>query len=681
MILAAASALTTAGVVPTPHEATAFSFEDTYARLAGDELTIGTSHVKRTWRVKNGLLYATSFRSLDKGGSEWIGVPPALPSPYPAFPLPDEPRRIRLRGANGAFGPTESPSLRVELEAAGASATVRYEFQVFPGAPGIRIWTDSEAPGKPSAANKPASEFPQEDALEHLLLTNPHLRLTHVALYDRSDFHNELALENEWLLHPNEALLRLNGNLYFVEDTLTGSGLVLLKEASLPETRPVAANGDLRVRGSGMMVSERAAARAGRVPAYQASLYGNGLAGPGRGDAFVLLAYTGGRTGRIIALQDYQRRLRNYDPSRDGKLVSNTWGDRSQDRKISEDFMKREIDAAAKLGVDVVQIDYGWQLGNAGKATSGFGPWDPSPKRFPNGLDAVVEYARGKGMAFGLWYQPDSANDSANWQQDAAHILRLYRLRYGSYFKLDGIILGSRLAEQRFRALLDRLLNETNGRIALNLDITAQSRLGYFGAVQAGALFVENRYTDGHRYWPHQTLRNLWKLAQYVDPVRLQMEFLNSERNTGVYPSDPLAPNRYRADYLFATAMFGSPLAFLETSGLSDRYIAEMAPLVRTWKQHRETMFRGRIIPIGVAPDGVNWTGFVSFANDRRSGYILVFRELNSQATWSLPLDMFERSGYSIERLGGNGSATQNNGVFSFEIPERPGFAWFRVSK
>ena len=93
------------------------------------------------------------------------------------------------------------------------------------------------------------------------------------------------------------------------------------------------------------------------------------------------------------------------------------------------------------------------------------------------------------------------------------------------------------------------MLRESKGKVVFDLDVTAEIRPGYFGVPDAGPIFVENRYTDFHRYWPHQTLRNLWKLAQYVDPLRLRMEFLNNTREPSSIPttrSPPPATRRTR---------------------------------------------------------------------------------------------------------------------------------------
>lgn len=656
-----------------------FTFQGCYARLTGDQLSLGNTHIQRTWRVSNGLLYPLSLRETDRS-REWLASPSSMPSPYPAAGLPDSPARVNLRGGSGVFGPTEAPSLRLELHAAGETYSVDYEFQVFPGATGIRTWVVANR--LPKDEGKPSKGWPKTDALEHLFLTVPHIRLTQAIFRDQTDIHNELVFENEWLLHESERDLALQGNLFVLENMLDGSGLIFLKEAPEPEFRPVKTYADLRASGSGL--------HNGSPRALRVSFYGNGVEGVGNGYPFVLLTYHGGRTGRIAALQNYQRQIRQYDPQRDGKLLSNTWGDRSQEKKLNEAFIRREIDAGAKLGVETVQIDGGWQKGRtAGLAATGGvwnGYWSVDPKfwepeldKFPLGFGPLAAYAHSRAMELGLWFSPDSSNEFHNRQLDAEQILQYYRKSAVVAFKLDGVKITSKRSEENYKALLNDLLVESGGKIQMDLDVTAETRLGYFGAIAAGPVFVENRYTDWHNYWPHQTLRNLWKLTQYLDPLRLRMEFLNSERNTNLYPDDPLAPGHYRPACLFATVMFASPLAWFENSGLSPAYAEDATALIRTWKLHREKMYQGTIVPIGTAPDGVAWSGFTSFTEGGRDGYVLVFRELNPHAAWSTALGMFPLKHYRCHLLGGAGSAKYADGMFSFEVPDSLGFAWFHV--
>jgi alpha-galactosidase len=192
-------------------------------------------------------------------------------------------------------------------------------------------------------------------------------------------------------------------------------------------------------------------------------------------------------------------------------------------------------------------------------------------------------------------------------------------------------------------------------------------------------MYVENRYTDMHRYWPHMTLRNLWKLSQYVDPVRMRMEFLNSDRNVALYPDDPLAPNRYSSSCLFATVMVASPLAFFENSGLSPKFVSDAAPLIAEWKKQRETMYNDHTIPIGDTPDGVTWTGFASVAAERHGGYLLLFRELNQEASWTAPASLFAPGKYRLTVLGGEGTVVQTPEGFRATVPKKLGFVWAKL--
>jgi alpha-galactosidase len=282
-------------------------------------------------------------------------------------------------------------------------------------------------------------------------------------------------------------------------------------------------------------------------------------------------------------------------------------------------------------------------------------------------------------MELGLWFAPDSYDDFANWHKDADQLLKWHRDEHVDAFKLDAVKIRSKEGEKNYAALLNALMVGTDGKLPLDLDITAETRQGYFGNIAAGTLYVENRYTDMHRYWPHQTLRNLWKLSGYVDPVRLRMEFLNSDRNVNRYPDDPLAPNKYSSSCLFATVMFSSPLAFFENSGLSPRYVADAAPLIAEWKKQRESIFRGTTVPIGEAPDGIVWTGFASVAAEHRGGYLLLFRELSQESSWTTSSSLFTPGTYHITVLGGEGSVTQTSEGFRATIPKTLGFVWVKL--
>ncbi|MBW8801918.1 MAG: alpha-galactosidase, partial [Streptomyces sp.] len=60
------------------------------------------------------------------------------------------------------------------------------------------------------------------------------------------------------------------------------------------------------------------------------------------------------------------------------------------------------IDAAAQAGADYFVIDAGWYADD-GDWWETVGEWLPSPRRFPDGLDRVLEHVRRRGLVPGLW--------------------------------------------------------------------------------------------------------------------------------------------------------------------------------------------------------------------------------------------------------------------------------------
>ncbi len=656
------------------------SFQGAFARWSANELTVGNQHFQRRWAIRDGQMFATSFEDRD-AHKEWIAGAAKLPSPRPAGVLPTG-GSLTIHAAGGAHGPVEEASLLVDV----AGPAMHMRLKVFPAATGVEVRVDTPSTtgqdgtldtaravvGMESEATQAAAAKDKEQALDEFPLQPQHLRLTEVTFTDVTDVHNQLVSQREWMFMNNEQDILARGNVVYVEDVLSGSGLIFLKEAPLPDTRAQPSPWDVRMM---------AATRTVRFV--------------GAGYPAAVLAYSGGRSGRIRALHTFERQLRTYVPGRDGALMSNTWGDRNKDSRIANAFVAKEIEAGVKLGVDAVQIDDGWQTGRTMNSAKGPGGlwsgfwtsvptfWDVDPVRFPGGLTPLVKQAGASGVKMGLWYAPDSSNELSNWEKDAARVLELWRKDGVVYFKFDSIVAVTPLAEQRVQMLVDRVLAGSNGAITMDLDSTAGKRTGYFGAMQAGPVFVENRYTDFHRYWPHLTLRNLWQLSEFVEPVRLRMEFLNNARNTARYADDPLAPAQWSADALFATVMFSSPLGWFETSSLPPAYTAALVPVVQTWKRERDRLFRGDIQPMGEAPDGVAWTGFL--ASDAAApgttpsgGSLLVFRENNASADWTVPLTAGTGAAAKLKVLAGQGTARVVDGRVQVHIPQPLGYVWVR---
>jgi len=502
------------------------------------------------------------------------------------------------------------------------------------------------------------------------------IKLTSVEFMDDTDRHNELVQKREWLLQRSEKDLALQGNLFIIQESFSKKGKIFVKKSALPHARPTKIEKDLKVQP----------AEKGWNFFFLSSI--NEI------DSWEVIDFVGNNRDITKTLHTWQE---NQRPDTIGHktplFLSNTWGDRSRDECISEIFIKQEIDAAVKLGVDIVQIDDGWQKGitsNSTLATEKNGLWEgfwesdsnfwtANLDRLPNGLKALIDYAHQNEVKIGLWFAPDSYNEFANWEKDTAFIIDTYHKFGVEHFKLDSINAETEIANQNLQRFFTSVNEQSHGNIVFDLDITAGVRPGYFGALQVGPLFVENRYTDWGNYWPHQTLRNLWKLSHWIDPKRLRMEFLNNTRNPQMYEGSPIAPIEYAPSTLFATIMFSNPLGWFEISNLPKEYIEELAPLVKIWKNCREEMFSRHILPIGKEPDGIEYTGFISEPTNGSAGYVLVFREMNDSDYFELNLS---QAGYQLKDakvLFGNGDIQINEKKLKFQINEKLGFVFARI--
>jgi alpha-galactosidase len=489
------------------------------------------------------------------------------------------------------------------------------------------------------------SNSPSTPNVGTTLHLNQHTLFTAVELLDRTDIRNELVHEHQWLLHPSEKLQQ-QGNLFVMESQLDQSGIIAVKYGPIPQWRGYPSEWDIQITpenkgGFTAILNDD--------PAYP----------------WQVLHYQGGIIERTRTLhQAQQQHYGNLELN----FLSNTWGDRSQDSRICESFMLKEIQAAKRIGVEVVQLDDGWQKGrtaNSVEAAVAHGRWEgfqngdvsfwsPDPMRFPNGLEPVIEAAKQAGVAIGLWYAPDSANSFVHWEKDVQTVMHLHQ-RYGvRHFKFDSINTRNRQGEINLYQFMDAVRKQSNDKISVDLDITSGCRPGYLGYIACGPLFVANRYTDAHSYWPHHVLRMLWQLCHWVDPRRLRLMLLNHARNQHRYADDPLAPHQIAPATLFAPLMFCQPLGWFELSHLPESYFQQIKPLVELWKQHRQAIHTGTVLPIGHIPNGLQWSGMMSVDEQNQPTYVLILNGQQRRVDLTAHL-MKNVSIKSMRRLAGCG--------------------------
>ncbi len=319
--------------------------------------------------------------------------------------------------------------------------------------------------------------------------------------------------------------------------------------------------------------------------------------------------------------------LLQYAPE---KLItmSNTWGDRNGFSRVCADFVKKEIDAGEKIGLDIMQIDDGWQKGGTqdrnifderGFRTFNGDFWELNKERFPEGLEEIQNYARNK-IDVGLWFAPDFHDHFSHFDRDLQVLENAYKKFGFSFFKLDMLYIENDIDKEKFINLLEKLKEFS----ALELDVTNGKRLGYLLSLKYGIIFLENRYTKSADYFPCRTLKNLWELSKYIPAQSLQCEIANPDLNDDCYGCNPLRPKNYSMDYLFASVMVANPLFWMETQFLSESRIDELNNILPLWKELRHEFVKSEIIPIGETPDGFSFTGFKIQGENT---YAIVFRE------------------------------------------------------
>jgi hypothetical protein len=471
----------------------------------------------------------------------------------------------------------------------------------------------------------------------------------------------------------------LRGNILFGASPLHDTGIFVVKEAPCSFVQLHYPGFDFRFNVKGLSVVGIGMSRTDLPVDEWVRGYGLAIGICGKGE-----------TARLKALRDYQKRLRRHDPRRDDMIMMNTWGDRNKDARVGEDFVNKEVDACVRLGVSHLQIDDGWQQGLSRNSAETAGKlwdqweekhWQPHTERFPNGFLPVVQHAKKQGVDLGLWFHPSNADDYANWERDARILVNLYRNFGIRYFKIDGIKLPTKRSEINLRRFFDRIQEETDGQVVVNLDATADNRTGYHYFYEYGNIFLENRYTDFGRYYPYWTLRNLWMLSKYVPPEKLQIEFLNKWRNADKYgPNDPLAPHQVPFDYVFAVTMMAQPLAWFEGSGLPAEAFEQAAPIIQAYREHQSAIHRGVILPVGDEPSGTAWTGFQSIGGAGH-GYVVVYREFNESTVAKIALHDLAGKRVTLKHICGHGqdvtAQADDVGAVSFKLPEPHTFALY----
>lgn len=641
---------------------TAQNLPSCYARLDADTLRIGNACIERAFAWNGGALRTLWVKDLS------IGRTLVSTQEAPDFQLikasPENARMELMEVPEGKWTPA---ALIVRISYGLGQVQVRREYRICENVPAIACDTYLKGVWDGEGEKLPV--------LDQVYFLSKHWHYKSVEYKDLTDHHNNLVEVHSFLSYRAR---NWDGNLLLARDEWTGDGFFFLKEGPCSDMQLGGKNGDFRIKYGRCQVTGIGFSPEDLLPDEWTRLYGCVLGVSGRDEL-----------SEALALRAYQKSLRRQLDM----VMMNTWGDRSQDGRVSEAFCLQELDKAARLGITVFQIDDGWQVGKSPASVvkggsfddiwkkSGY--WDVDPVKFPHGLIPIVEKAKKLGIELGLWFNPSVQDDLADWERDAAVLTSLWKQHGIRIFKIDGLILPSKTAERNLRKMLDRVREETKDEVIFNLDVTNGRRIGYNWFSEYGNIFLENRYSDWGNYYPYKTLRNLWQLARYVAPERFQIEFLNPWRNADKYPAgDPFAPAHYAFDYLAAISFAAQPLAWMEASNLPEEGF-ETGDLLRRWYALAADFHAGTILPIGEEPSGRSWTGFQSIISPKQ-GYLLVFREDTSDASTSLKTWLPEGCQVRCKSLMGNGknfkAKVGANGLLPVKLPTVRSYALYEYT-
>lgn len=642
-------------------------------RCEGTRLQVNTGLMQRVWELTNHGLLTRRVTDL-ASGKVWERPTSSLTADW-VLPLANEEKvngwlssaelteTVMTAGDDEGFT-SEHLSATVALTYRQDLLQVQWHVWVYPGAPGVRTQLMARAlPGfECTAERSTARDFVGFLRCDAVPVSFEGTTRRMIGLYGETQQRNDTDLD---LLQEVERTGNLRApeyctwaNALCVEQG--ARGIALVKESH----KFINQNG----HDTGVFICDPGAGLAshgwGLLPGELTEAFQPGWAS-------WCLVYDGDDAARQRAFKRFDRIRYPLDRQRDIYVQANTWGSsyghiEHRDAAGEENVLK-ELGSCADLGIDVLQIDDGWQ-GND------YSQWVPWEERYPEGWTNVREHAESLGVQLGLWAaaEPVGLDDLKRAWEEGGFVS----------YKLDFASLTSRA---KLQALMDKaraFIAGTGHTVRINWDLTEVcARYGYFFAREYGHIFLENRKPVVPKcttYKPHTVLRDLWQLSKYVNLLKFQGSVQNVDRvNRGL--SDAWMHSH---DYCLAITLMSTPLFFQQTFYYDEPARQQLRPLLKVYKEHREAIYRGIVYPIGDKPDNASWTGFQSHDAETGVSFLSVFRELNNdQPKATLRLHWMNGQPLKLTNLmTGESWETESgaNGEVTFTIDGVPGYLFLR---
>ena len=330
------------------------------------------------------------------------------------------------------------------------------------------------------------------------------------------------------------------------------------------------------------------------------------------------ILYSGGNDEMQLAIKRFDRARYPAFAERDLFILGNTWGPGNPlgNQFTEESFVLKEIPALADLGVDLFQIDDGWQKSQAGSSASDFLP------KYTNGWNDIKAAGDKYGVKLGLWVSIRNAKVSdlktnldqlgfISWKVDFDHLANRkdFEDRTSSY-----------------REIMKSAWMKTQFTLCPEYD---NLRYGWYFAKEYGSIYFRNiqeALPEHLTMVPYHVLRQHWLMSKYFNSNKLQVMLQNPKR------ADKTRSDAYLHDhsYCFAMGLPFIPDFFQSAQFLDKEGHDELKQLISVYKKVRTDMFNCYTFPLGELPSNDTWSGFQMVDDKMGNGYILLFRELHN---------------------------------------------------
>ena len=383
-----------------------------------------------------------------------------------------------------------------------------------------------------------------------------------------------------------------------------------------------------------------------------------------------------------LALKQFDRIRYPVDIERDMHILIDTWGSDFQNGEYNKLYgrensafsvVEKEIKSASELGIDIVRIDDGWQDGSTLSKNS----WHPNTKiGYSQHWEKIKNLSSKYNVRIGLWAAVRFISDEELLTNQKELGVATWKFDFD---KLEGW----ETFHTRIKGIRDFIKNSNYATQTSWCPEYDDQRYGWYSAArECGPMYfqnIQNNLPNHIVYVPYITLRHHWMMSKYYNMNDLQCHWQNPSRTNPKLSDAYLHSQSYAAMSTFMAA----PSCFMLTQLLKPKEKEELGNIIGTYKKYRKEIFESFVFPIGDEPNNALWTGFQMYHPEKKSGYLMVFRELhNKESSKRIEINFLKNTNiiiYDLERpdriIEKN---VDKNGMIDLSISQHPDYLFLR---